>query len=282
MSIVKIIESFGIKLAREGNMYYGSIPPVGSTGRSLHVWGNTNTWFCNKNHVGGGILDFIGYMEKGTQREAYLKACEISGIQPTPMAEKEINRLAEKEEVCHTLTAAANIYPGNLTDEIYNLISNFWGITRESADEWNLGYASLERDLKGLETNVLIKTGLVYATDSGNLRGEFYNGRILFPYSVSGKVQYMAGRETPETPEHEKQNKHMRYKYMRLNSGKHKQISEFISNDCFFGEDKIKHEKVCFIVEGLADCIVLNQFGFPAIALGSTKPAEERKDHLVP
>lgn len=67
MDIVKIIEFYGIKLTREGDRYYGSIPPVGSTGRSLHVWPQENTWFCHKNNVGGGILDFLEYMEKGTK-----------------------------------------------------------------------------------------------------------------------------------------------------------------------------------------------------------------------
>ena len=280
MDIVKIIESYGISLKRDGDVYYGSIPPVGQTGKSLHV-SKTNTWYCHKNHVGGGILDFIGYMEKGTQREAYLKACEISGILPAPMAEEEINKLAEKEEINSTLTAATNIYHGNLTEEIYNIIFNLWGITKEVADEWNLGYSSLKRDLRGLNPSALIKTGLVYGTNSGSVGGEFYNGRIIFSYAVSGKVQYMAGRETPGTLEREKQNKSMKYKYMRLRSEENKQISEFVSNNCFFGEDKIKQEKVSFIVEGLADCIVLNQFGFPAIALGSTKPAEELKERLV-
>jgi hypothetical protein len=62
MDIVKIIRYHGIKLGKQGDMYYGSIPPVGQTGKSLHVWPDTNTWFCNKNHVGGGILDFIQYI----------------------------------------------------------------------------------------------------------------------------------------------------------------------------------------------------------------------------
>jgi DNA primase catalytic core len=281
MDIVKIIEFYGIKLTREGDRYYGSIPPVGSTGRSLHVWHTTNTWFCHKNNVGGGILDFLEYMEKGTKREAYLKACEISGIQTESLSDQEINKRVEKEEVLGTLTAAADIYHANLAEEHYSFIFNQWGITRDSVDKWSVGYALPDRTLKGIDEKSLIKTGLVNTTNTGNMGGEFYRGRIIFPYIVNGNVQYMAGRETLETPEPEKQNTNIKYKYLRLGSKDHPQISEFVVKKSFFGEDKIKNEKTCFIVEGLADCIVLNQFGFPCIALGSTKPAGEHIEHLI-
>jgi hypothetical protein len=92
MDIVKIIKSYGINLTREGNMCYGSIPPVGQTGKSLHVWIDANTCFCNKNHIGGGIIDFIQHMEIGfTKRQALEKAAEISGVQLEPLSDEQTN-----------------------------------------------------------------------------------------------------------------------------------------------------------------------------------------------
>lgn len=68
----------------------------------------------------------------------------------------------------------------------------------------------------------------------------------------------MSGRETAETPEYEKQSEAMKYKYLRIRSEKNTRISEFVNNHHFFGEDRIRNKKTCFITEGLADCIVLN------------------------
>ncbi len=280
MDIVKIIRSYGINLTREGDLYYGSIPPVGQIGKSLHVRLNTNTWFCHKNHVGGGILDFIQYIERGlTKRQALEKATEISGIQLEPFSDEQANKLAEKEDVYNTLTTAADIYHGNLTNEQYSFIFNQWGITKESVDDWNLGYASTERNLEGMDPINLIKAGLVYTTDTGNMGGEFYRGRIIFLYTSNGTIQYIAGRVTPDAPDYDNGPK---YKYLRIRSEtKNEQISEFINKKGFFGEDRIKNADVCFIAEGLADCIVLNQFGFPCISLGSTNTTDENKAHLI-
>ena len=79
----------------------------------------------------------------------------------------------------------------------------------------------------------------------------------------------MAGRVTPDTPDDDKGAK---YKYLRIKSEtKNEQISLNLSTKRdFFGEDRIKSADFCFITEGLADCIVANQFGFPCLALGST------------
>jgi len=49
----------------------------------------------------------------------------------------------------------------------------------------------------------------------------------------------------------------------------------------FFGEDRIKSADVCFITEGLVDCIVANQFGFPCLALGSTGISKGCQEHLI-
>jgi DNA primase catalytic core len=279
MDIVKIIESFGIQLKKVGDEYHGSIPPVGSSGESLHVF-KTNTWFCNKNHTGGGIIDFIQFMDHSSKHDAYVKACDISGLQPELLSEDEVSLQAEAEEVYNTLTEATKVFHANLNEKEYQLLFSQWGITKESADEWHLGYASLARDLKGFDPKSLTRTGLTFSTGSGNMGGEYYNGRIIFPYFQHGKVCYMSGRETSETPGSEEGKK---YKYLRLHSEKNPQISEFVNNKVFFGEDKVnaKNTDFCIITEGLADCIIANQYGFPCLALGSTGVSKECQERLI-
>ena len=76
---------------------------------------------------------------------------------------------------------------------------------RIKVDDWNLGSASTERNLEGMDPKTLIKAGLVNLTDTGNMGGELYRGRIIFPYLIKGAIQYMAGRVTPDTPDHDKE-----------------------------------------------------------------------------
>jgi len=131
-----------------------------------------------------------------------------------------------------------------------------------------------------LNPQSLVKTGLAFFTASGNLGGEYYKGRIIFPYYSHGTVCYMAGRETEETPAGEGVGK---YKYLRVHSEKNTRISVFVNNNVFFGEDKIKTKNTdfCVITEGLADCIIANQWGFPCLALGSTGTSKEGQERLV-
>lgn len=275
MSLIKIMGHYGISLTKEGNGYVGSIPPVGKSGKSLHVFGE-KTWHCHKNDVGGGILDFIMFMDKCSKFDAFKKACEICNIELEEQSTESLDWQAEKTNVLSVLSSAADIFHSNLNSTGYDFIFNKWGITKESADKFNLGFAKKGRNLANLDPSSKVLAGLVYATASGHEGKEYYQGRITFPYYSQGSCHFMTGRETPVTDDV----KEIKYKGLRLNAN-NPEISKAVNVLPFFGEDEIAGKKEVCIVEGPADCIVLNQYGFPCIALSSTHPSNFGYERLV-
>jgi DNA primase len=275
MSLLKIMEYYGIPLTKDGSEYVGSIPPVGKSGKSLHVFGE-QTWYCHKNHIGGGILDFIVFMDKCSKSTAFKKACEICNIELEEQSPEALDWQAEKTNVLSILSSAAAIFHSNLNSTGYDFIFDKWGITKESADKFKLGFAKKGRNLANLDPSGKVLAGLVYSTASGHEGKEFYQGRITFPYYYQGFCHFMTGRETPVTGDTRDQ----KYKGLRLNSN-HPEISKAVNVLPFFGEDEITGKKEVHIVEGPADCIVLNQYGFPCIALSSTHPSNFGYERLV-
>jgi DNA primase catalytic core len=275
MSLLKIMEYYGISLTKDGSGYVGSIPPVGKSGKSLHVFGE-KTWHCHKNDVGGGILDFIMFMDKCSKSEAFKKACDICNIELEEQSPESLDWQAEKTNVLSILSSAADIFHSNLNSTGYSFIFNKWGITKESADKFKLGFAKKGRNLANLDPSGKVSAGLVYSTASGHEGKEFYQGRITFPYFYQGSCHFMTGRETPITAD----TKELKYKGLRLNSN-HPEISKAVNVLPFFGEDAITGKKEVHVVEGPADCIVLNQYGFPCIALSSTHPSNFGYERLV-
>ena len=94
---------------------------------------------------------------------------------------------------------------------------------------------------------------------------KYYNGRIIFPYWNNGKAVYLIGRETLETPANERE-KGMKYKKLLVHKEGHEYVSPCVQNSYFYGEDSLRGFDDCIITEGVADCIVMLQAGFPCIS----------------
>ena len=94
---------------------------------------------------------------------------------------------------------------------------------------------------------------------------EVFNGRIIFPYWNNGKVVYLVDRETFETPIFERK-KGMKYKKLLVHKEGQEYVSPCVQNSYFYGEDSLRGAADCIITEGVADCVVLLQAGFPCIS----------------
>jgi hypothetical protein len=106
--------------------------------------------------------------------------------------------------------------------------------------------------------------------------GEVFTGRIIFPYWKNGKVVYLIGRETEETPEAERE-KGMKYKKLLVHKEDREYVSHSVQNSYFYGEDSLRGSDYCIITEGVADCIAMLQAGFPCISPVTVRFRE--KDH---
>ena len=260
-----------ISLHYNGNgEYFGSVPPVGSTGRSLKVNQKLQLWNDTKNRKGGDVLDWIGRDFGDPRGSDFLKvlriAAELAGIKLAELTEKELEAAKEKVEIHNLFSETAVIYHKNLTErpELYNYIMEKWSIKAETVDLLKIGYSTMSRDLSGLDEITLRKSGLVFVND-GKIGGEVFNGRIIFPYWNNGKAVYLIGRETSETPAVERE-KGMKYKKLLVHNEKHEYVSPCVQNSYFYGEDSLRGADYCIITEGVADCIVMLQAGFPCIS----------------
>ena len=280
--LLDIVDVIGrdITLQNDGNgVYSGSVPPVGKSGRSLKVDQNGQQWNDTKNGKGGDVLDWIGRGfsdPRGADFPEVLRiAADLAGVELEELTDEERDAATEKAEIHNLFTEAAEIYHKNLTPALYDFIKDKWGIARETVDLLKIGYATKGRDLNDLDKTTLKKSGLVFV-NGGLLGGEVFTGRIIFPYWRSGKVVYLIGRETEETPEAERE-KGMKYKKLLVHKEGREYVSSSVQNSYFYGEDSLRGSYYCVITEGVADCIAMSQAGISCISPVTVQFRE--KDH---
>ena len=272
-----------------GNEYAGTVGTAGSSGESLKVDKDGQVWKDFKNGKGGDVFDWIGNINgldaRGADFPEVLRiAADLAGVELEEMTEEERDAAKEKADIHNLFTAAAEVYHKNLTPELYDHIKEKWGITRETVDRFKIGYAIPGRNLKELDNTTLKKSGLVFV-NGGMTGGEVFQGRITFPYWKNGKVVYLIGRETEETPRiiNKETGKDETPKYQKLLV--HKEGREYVSssvqNSYFYGEDSLRGSDYCIITEGVADCIAMLQTGFPCISPVTVQFREKDNPKLI-
>ncbi|HEY3361482.1 MAG TPA: CHC2 zinc finger domain-containing protein [Methanosarcina sp.] len=281
LDIVDVIgKDVNLKCKGDGK-YVGTVGVAGHSGESLKVSQSLQSWNDFKNGSGGDVLDWIGYINgykdvRGADFPEVLRiAADLAGVELEDMTEEERNAAKEKAEIHDLFTEAAENYHKKLTPELYDYIFQKWEITKETVDNLKIGYANTGRNLEGLDKETLKKSGMVYV-NGGMFGGEVFQGRITFPYWKNGKVVYLIGRETDETPEAECQ-KGMKYKKLLVHKEGYEYVSPSVQNSYFYGEDSLRGHDYCIITEGVADCIAMLQAGFPCISPVTVQ--FRKKDH---
>jgi DNA primase len=271
-----------VNLHREAaGRYAGATSPTSKSGSSLKVDQNIQVYRNFADGTGGDVFDWIGYVNnldaRGSGFPDVLRiAADMAGVELEESTEEEKKAVKEKADIHNLFTKAAEIYHKNLTPELYDFIFQKWGITRETVDKYKIGYAKPQRNLKELDKETLKKSGLVYV-NGGMIGGEVFKGRLIFPYWKNGKVVYLIGRETKETPETERE-KGMKYKKLLVHKEGREYVSPSVQNSYFYGEDSLRGSDYCIITEGVADCISMLQAGFSCISPVTVQFRE--RDHL--
>jgi DNA primase catalytic core len=212
-------------------------------------------WACKK---WGDIYDVIQAKENCSKFEALKKAAEMAGVQIQfdNKSKEELEKLARLKEQqkrrIDVLTAAAEIYHQNLTNEKREKLKQERGWTDETINNFKIGFS-----VSGIKQR-LISRGFSESDILGGLVSEkgyeYYQNRLMFPYIKNGKVVYVIGRETEETPKDDL----MKGKYIKLKK-------DYLPN-VIFNIDSLNKTQELFITEGVADCISINQSGFSCIS----------------
>ena len=274
LDIVDLV-SQTVNLTDSGNgIYKGATNSGSKSGKSLNVDKNIQLWNDWSTKQGGDVFNWIAQVENLDITKDFKLILSIAAERAGVVLESDIHN-SEAYELFTFLAAASGYYNSQLTEDMRFEINKRWGISNDTIDRLLIGYApvdetALQFAMKDLfQRDIIEKSGLVIKTSKGWV--DFYQGRYIFPYWKNGKVEYTIGRKidglTPETVyEAGKYKKQILYKKNNEDGKGREYISPIIKNDVFYGEDSLRGAKNCIITEGVTDCIMAIQVGFPCVS----------------
>ncbi|MFW6030301.1 MAG: CHC2 zinc finger domain-containing protein, partial [Halanaerobiales bacterium] len=270
--IIEVIEEDVGELQKEsGNEYagYHSNKHSSKSETSLKVNSDKGLYHCFNCGEGGSIINWLINNRGMEFLEAVRYLAAKYGVELNDMTEEEKERMKKhfknKEKLAEIYDKVADIYNSQLTEEIYQIIKDKWGIDKETADKFKIGFAPadgafLKQTLikAGYNWSFLKKTGLFI------IGKDHFQGRIVFPYYKNKKPAFFIARRTKYTPD----NKYETGKYKKIitHSSKNSHILEEVENNIFFGEDTVGDSNLLIITEGITDAITTIAKGFPCVS----------------
>jgi len=273
--IAEVMGRYGIELRAVGRSLVGRCPLHADGGRpNLHVYPESQRWFCYRCSVGGDAIDFIRRQE----HLGFVEACErLVGLPPHPPTpstgwslkrERRWDRLTLEEQV--VMNTACALYQHALWREPRALdYLRERGIPGSVIRRCSLGYAdghSLEAYLRhrsGLRTaqqlGLLRQPGHV---DSGRPLAEFLAGRIVVPEVRAAQCLWLIGRDLRPDGH--------RPKYLAL-SGERPVL----------GLERAVGRRAVFLVEGVFDYLTAVSWKLPAFSPCGTYLPPDRLGFLA-
>ncbi|KRL01251.1 DNA primase [Liquorilactobacillus capillatus] len=266
VNIVDIVGQY-VQLRKSGKNYFGLCPFHEEKTPSFSVTEEKQIFHCFSCHRGGNVFKFIMEIENLSFPDAVLRVAELGNIKLAQKVTQNLNNngTAESSET----TKLKKMY-GDAAQLFNHILVNTAmgekaltylherGLNDAMIKEFNLGYAPTEELLaaffkeKGLEQQLLRKSGLFVELQDGSLKERFYN-RVLFPIrDPQGKTIAFSGRLLV------KDNKQPKY----LNSPETK---IFNKRKVLFNFDKakseIRHQKSALLFEGFMDVLAAYRAG---------------------
>lgn len=258
--VAEVMAGYGIELRAVGRSLVGRCPLHADGGRpNLHVYPESQRWFCYRCSVGGDAIEFIRRQE----HLGFVEACQrLVGLPPhpptsslgcSPKRERRWDRLTLEEQV--VMNTACVLYQHALWREPRALeYLRERGIPDSVIRRCSLGYA----DGHSLEACLHRRSGLSTAQELGLLRqpghgdgerplAEFLAGRIVVPEIRAGQCLWFIGRNL--------QGDAHRPKYLAL-SGERPVL----------GLERSIGRRAVFLVEGVFDYLTAVSWRLPALS----------------
>lgn len=274
-NIVDVVSEF-VTLRKTGVNYKGLCPFHDDKTPSFIVSPSKGICHCFACGKGGNAVNFIMEHEQMTYPDALRWLAKKYNIE---IKERELTaeeqQAANDRESMFVLNEWARDY---FQDILHNNIDGKAigmqyfrgrGFRDDIIKKFQLGYALPQRDSlskaalkKGFKSEYLIKTGLCYQRDNGELVDR-YSGRVIFPwFSVSGKVNAFGGRLL------DSRTKGVQQKY--VNSPE----SDIYHKDhelygLYQAKRAIAKEDSVYMVEGYTDVISMHQNGIENVVANS-------------
>ena len=272
-NIVDVVSEF-VTLRRRGVNFVGLCPFHNEKTPSFYVSPSKGICKCFSCGKGGNVIHFLMEHEQMSYWDAAKWLARKYGI---PYSERELTDSEkalqnERESMFITNQFALDFFKDTLLNtEKGRAIGLAYfrkrGFRDDILEKFHLGYCPDEPDAlaraalaKGFTKENLIKTGLCYEREDGQLRDRFH-GRVIFPvHSISGKVVAFGGRIMSADA---KVAKYVNSPESIIYSKSRELYGLWQAKQAIVRKDR------CFLVEGYADVISMFQSGVENVVASS-------------
>jgi len=275
VDIVDVVSEF-VALKKRGTSYKGLCPFHDDTTPSFSVSPVKGVYKCFSCGEAGNAVNFVMKHEQMTYPEAlrWLANKYHIEIRERELTDEERQAESERESMFLVNEWAAKQFEHILHHDVDGLAIGMQyfrsrGFRDDIISKFQLGFCLSQRDafakaaLKaGFKKEFLVKTGLCYERDNGDLLDRF-SGRVIFPWiGVSGKVTAFGGRLL------DARTKGVQQKYVNSPDSDiyHKERELY---GIFQAKKAIAKEDCVYMVEGYTDVIAMHQCGIENVVANS-------------
>ena len=286
-NIVEVVSEF-VTLRKSGSNYKGLCPFHDEKTPSFYVSPARGTCHCFGCGKGGNPVGFIMEHEQMTYPEAlrWLARKYHIEIKERELSDNEKREQGERESMFIVNEWAASYFQHLMHDTADGVAIGMQyfrsrGFRDDIVSKFQLGFDSTDRRAlaqealrKGYKEDFLLKTGICYKNDRGELIDR-YAGRVIFPWiGISGKVVGFGGRLL------DSRTKGVNQKYVNSPD------SEIYHKDrelygIYQAKKAIAKEDRVYMVEGYTDVISMHQCGIENVVANSGTALSVHQIHIL-
>ena len=286
-NIVDVVSEF-VTLRKAGANYKGLCPFHNEKTPSFFVSPSRGTCHCFGCGKGGTPVGFIMEHEQMTYPEAlrWLANKYHIEIKEREMSDEERREQSERESMFIINEWAREYFEDTLRNTADGVAIGMQyfrsrGFRDDIIKKFQLGFDSNDRHAlartaqeKGYKEEFLLKTGICYKTDRGELIDR-YAGRVIFPWiGVSGKVVGFGGRKLDAATKGVQQ-KYVNSPDSDIYHKDHELYGIFQAKKAIAKEDRV------YMVEGYTDVISMHQCGIENVVANSGTALSVHQIHTL-
>ena len=286
-NIVEVVSEF-VTLRKSGSNYKGLCPFHDEKTPSFYVSPARGTCHCFGCGKGGNPISFIMEHEQMTYPEAlrWLARKYHIEIKERELSDDEKREQSERESMFIVNEWAASYFQHLMHDTADGVAIGMQyfrsrGFRDDIVSKFQLGFDSTDRRAlaqealrKGYKEDFLLKTGICYKNDRGELIDR-YAGRVIFPWiGISGKVVGFGGRLL------DSRTKGVNQKYVNSPDSDiyHKDRELY---GIYQAKKAIAKEDRVYMVEGYTDVISMHQCGIENVVANSGTALSVHQIHIL-